>query len=178
MDWLWRVLMALGLVPLAWLALLRWRGSRLDSAWWWMAFGFAVSFVADVATLVYPHRLVSQVYPVLQAALFILVLLPRKYAEWVIAVILVAASVSIAARDAAGLDVLLRVVAFGSVAGVAWLTLKPSVLRSSLIVAFGGGAVAWVGYVLSPGWTSYAGIQVARVAGTALWCLAATRSET
>ena len=163
--------MALGLVPLAWVA---WHRPRRAS-WWWMAVAFAVSFAADLATLYWPHRYVSQVYPVLQAGLFVAILLPRKYAEWVIAVVLVAASVSIVGRDAAGLDVLLRMVAFGSVAGASyWLPAGP--LRTALLVYFAGGALAWLGYVLAPGWTTYAGLQAARVVGIGCWCYAARRA--
>lgn len=171
MDLLWQVPMALGLLPLAWLVVTK-RGA--GAAWWWMAGAFAVSFVADVLTLVYDHRLVSQVYPVLQAGLFAAILLPRKYAEWTIAVILVAASASIAGRNADGFDVLMRVIAFGSVAGVAWM-LPQSALRTSLLVYFAGGAVAWCGYVLAPGWTSWGLLQMARAVGIGCWCYAAKR---
>lgn len=167
------LLALIGLVPLLWLALVK-RGA--GPSWWWMAGAFGVSVLADAFGRVSSEwaRYASQTYPVLQSGLFLGILLPRKYAEWTIAAILVAASVSIVGRNAEGLDVLMRVVAFGSVGGVAWM-LPKGAFRTALLVYFGGGAVAWCGYVLAPGWTSYALLQAARVVGIGTWCYAVKR---
>lgn len=155
--------MALGLVPLVALALLRARGHRRDAAWWWMAVAFAVSFVADAVTLVAPHRYVAQVYPFLQAGILLAVLLPRRWVEVAGALLLAAAAVSITGRSGGGHDVLLRTVAFGMVAAVAWVRVPRGTLRTALVVGFGGGAVAWWGYVVAPGWVSWSALQAVRL---------------
>jgi hypothetical protein len=135
--------MALGAVPLLWLAWLRTKGKRREAGYWWIALAFAVSFVADAVTLVAPHRYVAQVYPLLQAGIVMTVLLPRRWAEVAIALSIAAAAASVSARDGAGHDVLLRVVAFGTVAGVSLWRLRPGALHSALVTYFGVGALAW-----------------------------------
>jgi hypothetical protein len=48
-------------------------------------------------------------------------------------------------------------------------------LRSSLLIGFGGFWLGWVGYVLDPGWGGWLTYQTARLAGCVLFCLAALR---
>jgi hypothetical protein len=160
-----------GLVPLAWLVWLRLRGSRREASWWWMGVALAVSFVADFL----PHPVTHQAYPVTQGAIFALVLLPRERAVWVIALLLSAAATSIALREAGGLDLLLRVVAWGSVAALG-SRLPPGPLRTTLTWGFGAMVFAWLGYVYAPGWYSWGLLQAARL-GTALgFCRAAWKA--
>lgn len=167
---------AIGLIPVAALGVLAMR-RRVGSAWWWMAAGFGVSFVADLLTLVMPHPLVSQVYPVSQAALFLLVLLPRSQAIAVIGALFAAAAGSMAARQGMGLDFPLHAVAWGSVAGAAWLVLMPGLLRTALGVCFPVLILAWGAFVLWPGWTAWGAMQGVRVALAIAWTLAAIEAH-
>ena len=166
---------ALGAIPLAGLGWLRVRGRRRGAFWWWMAAAFSVSCLADVAGGLGYASEASQVYPVLQAGLVVALLLPRRYAEWGVGAILLAASASIVSRDAAGLDVLLRVVAFGGVSAVAWWRLPASALRTALLVYFAGGALAWYLYAAAPGYVTWGLLQGTRLVGLVGWCSAAAR---
>lgn len=157
----------LGLIPLLWLAF----GPVRGAAWWWMAGGFAVSFVADAIARVSQPAFVSQLYPVTQAAVFVLVLAPKRSREWILGALLCAAAVSVALRDAQGFDVLLRTVAWGIVAVLALSVTER--LRMALLVYFALGAVLWTAYVLSPGWVTWLAYQGTRALGVSLWCMAA-----
>ena len=153
---------AVGAVPIAVLVALRVRGVRRASAWWILAAAFAVSFVADSLAHWVSPPLISQVYPVTQAGLFALVLAPASVAVPVVGLALAAAGASITWREAAGLDLLLHAVAWGSTALLAWRYVVPGALRTALLVGFGGGLVAWAGFVLDPGWFWWLAYQVTR----------------
>ena len=151
---------ALGLVPIVAVAVQWLRGVKLDPAAFWMALAFAVSFVADC----FPHRYASQVYPVTQAAIFAAVLLPsHKGVERLVALILCAAAISILARNAAGLDVMLHVISWGAISALAWMQMPNGVLRTCLTLGFGLGAIAWVGFVAYPTFGWWGAYQVTRL---------------
>jgi hypothetical protein len=163
----------LGLVPLGVLAVAAMAGRAVGFRWWTMAAAFGVSVLADAIALVSSPPLVSQAYPLLQAGLFVAVLAPsRAFTEGIIGVFLLAASVSITVRDAVGLDMLLRMVAWGTVAGLAWAVAADR-LRAALLVYFGLGAALWACYVAAPGWVTWGGYQMTRALGVGLWSAAA-----
>lgn len=161
---------ALGAVPLAFLL---WK--RLDRAWWWMASGFAVSVLADLAGRAGYAYPASQVYPVLQCALVAVPMTDRRTLVRFVALMLAAASASVVWREGVGLDVALRAVAFGGVAVLAWRGVAHDPLRTALVAYFGGGLLAYLCYGATPGWVTYLGMQGVRVAGIGLWCVAAWR---
>lgn len=171
------VAMALGLVPLLWLEGLRERGHRRPAAFWWVAAGLGVSFVADVVGALGYAPLASQVYPVLQAALIAVTLLERPAFVAFVAVLLFAASLSIMWRGAGGYDVILRTVAFGGVSVMAWAALPPSTIRATLVVGFAAMLGGWFAYTLDPGWTSWATLQAARLGTTVGFCVAAREGK-
>lgn len=166
MRWLAESTHAIGLVPLACLAWLHWRGHRRSAAWWWMASGFGVSFLADFL----PWRIAQQTYPITQAALLMFPLLSRDAMDRYVALLIAAGAISVLARDAAGVDVLLRVVAWGSVSALAYVLMPRGRLRSVLAYGFGALAVAWLAYTMVPGWTTWGGMQAVRLAVTVGWC--------
>ena len=169
---------ALGIVPLLWLAVLHATGQKRDAGWWWIAGALSVSFIADTASHWVPHPLVSQVYPVTQAALIAAVLLPsRPLVESVIALFLCAAAGSIVVRQAAGLDVLLHTIAWGGIALIAYDQLPKGALRSALVYGFGLGVVAWWAFVAVPGWWTWGAFQLTRVFAVGGFTLAAWRSR-
>ena len=162
---------ALGAVPLAWLAGMHAVGRRVGSAWWWLAAAFGVSLAADALALVLGHGAVSQVYPLGQAALVLLVILPRPNALAVVTALALLSGLSLAWRGADGLDTVLHVAAWGAVGAAAW-TLPDSRLRTTL-VGFAVLAVAWVWFTLAPGWGSWLGVQWVRALLTVGLCWAA-----
>lgn len=173
MDWLGGSAQCLGLVPALTLLTLRRAGRVVPSAWWWMAWAFAVSFVADAASLVLTHPLVSQTYPVTQAALFLLILLPQAEAVAVIGGLLAVAAGSLWLRQGEGLDFPLHAVAWGSIAVAAWHVLRPGWLRAALGMGFAALVVAWAGYVAVPGWWTWGGFQMVRAMQAAAFAVAA-----
>lgn len=164
---------ALGIVPFLAVALARPKGS----AWWWLTAAFGVSFVADMASFVWPHPLASQVYPLLQGGLFALVLAPRPVAIGTIAAVALASAVSLGVRDAKGLDLLLHAVAWGSTGLLSYRYLMPGALRTALLVGFGGGLVAWTGFVLDPGWFWWFALQTTRSLAAGWFCVAAWQAK-
>lgn len=161
---------SLGLLPVVALLVRRTSGLR----WWLMGAAFAVSFLADMASLWATHPYVAALYPALQAGVFLLALLPLTEVPLAVAVILGAASASLVWSGATGLDVLARTVAFGMVAGAGFR--HSGWLRWSLLMGFGGGLLAWWGYVLAPGWWSWGALQAVRVVAIACWGVALWRS--
>lgn len=161
---------ALGLVPLLTLAALHATGRTRAGSWWWMASGFGVATVADVWGAFGHAALASQVYPITQAALLMFPLLSRDAMDRYVALLIAAGAISVLARDAEGVDVLLRLVAWGSVSALAYVLMPKGRLRSVLAYGFGALTVAWLAYAMAPGWTSWGALQLARVAVTVAWC--------
>lgn len=135
---------ALGAVPALYLATLP---RPVPAKWWVLAIAFGVSFIADVVALsIGPGdgtQKVSQVYPLLQAGLFALVLAPSAIAAAVVAVAFAASSASLMLRLAMGWDVLLHVIAWGSVSAMAWTEVPRGRLRTTLAAGFAALAAAW-----------------------------------
>jgi hypothetical protein len=166
----------LGLIPLLWLAVRRKPGDPWNAAWWWMASGFGVSTLADLAGAAGYGYAASQVYPVSQAALVSRPMLTQRWWVGYVALLLAAASASVVWRDGLGMDVALRVVAFGGVAVMGWRLAVERTLETALLVYFGLGLLAWLAYLAMPGWWTYLGMQGTRVVGIALWCRSAWKA--
>lgn len=164
---------ALGLVPLAWLLLLRSASVRRGTAWWWLAGAFGVSWLADTAAHWVNPWLVSAVYPVSQAALIAAVFASRVEAQRFLS-IMVLAGLAAVVVDA---TILLRTVAWGGIVGLLWPFPKGP-LRTALLLAFAGGWLAWVGYLLDPGWPSWGIYQGVRAGSVGVFCVAAWKPVT
>jgi hypothetical protein len=165
MYWQAEVAHHLGLVPLAWLAIKRVR----DTAYWWLGMAFGVSWIADTLAHFMGQSRVSLAYPVSQAALIGAVFLTRKDAWQLVGILL---SAAIAALLFSGWDLLLHTIAWGSIVGIMWDKWQLGHLRTSLLVTFGLGLLAWWGYVAHPGWTTWLLFQSCRLVGTLVFCYA------
>lgn len=167
---------SLGVIPLAWLAWLAARWHRRDAAWWWLGGAFFVSFIADSFALagVEPW-LMSLVYPVSQAAIVGAVLLEREDAGLFVLALVTMGIVAVLWRGVGTPDVVVHTVAWGSIAVVALDRAALGRLRLALIVAFGFGWIAWIGYTITPGWTSWICYQGLRALGIGCFCWAASR---
>ena len=161
----------MALVPLLWCLVRR----EERSAWWWIAGAFFVSWLADGATLIgYPTWIPATVYPVSQAAIVTLVLASRREAATYIGLLVVVGIVTVLTEGVTGPTLFLETVAAGIVVGVVWD--KPlGFLRWTLLVAFGIGWLAWVGYVIAPGWTSWSVYQAVRAVSLVMFCWASVR---
>ncbi len=148
---------SLGLLPLCAVTAAHGRGVR-DASRWWVASAFAVSFVADLVSFFLAPAdrwMVSVVFPVSQAAMLGAVLLTRKGADFFLAVLLLVAVGAVFWHGATGPDVLLRTVASGGVVGIVVGRWDLGHLRTGLLIYFGLGLLAWYGYALWPGWSSW-----------------------
>lgn len=162
----------IGIVPLVWLV----STGKHAAEWWWLGLAFGVSFLADLGAHPVSPWVMSVAYPVSQAALVMAVFLPRRDAQAVTLVLVLVGLLSVVLNRAAGPDLFLHTVAWGS---TAWIVNDYAVgrLKTALLVAFGGGLVAWWGYVLVPGWTFWIALQGTRLVAAGLFCWASWRPE-
>jgi hypothetical protein len=166
----------LGLIPFAWLAVLAVRREFRDVAWWWIAGAFFVSWIADAFALAGVNPwLMSLVYPVSQAALVGAVLLDREDAVMFVIALVIVAILAVLWKGVGTPDVLVRTVAWASVAIIALDRVALGRLRLALLVSFGFGWLAWIGYTLAPGWLSWSCYQMVRALGIGTFCWAATK---
>jgi hypothetical protein len=166
---------AVGAAPLAWLVMLAMRGERRDAAWWWLAGAFFVSFVADsVALAGVEPWLMSLVYPVSQAAIVGAVLLEREDAALFVCGLVTVGIVAVLWRGVGTPDVLVHTVAWASIGVIAFDRDALGRLRLALVVAFGFGWMAWLGYTLSPGYLTWLCYQGVRALGIGTFCWAAS----
>jgi hypothetical protein len=139
-----------------------------------MAGAFFVSWIADACTLAgVDSHLVSLVYPVSQAALVGAVLLDREEAAIFVAGLVSIGVVAVLWKGVGTPDVLVHTVAWASIAIVALDRAALGKLRLALLVAFGFGWLAWLGYTLSPGWPTWLAYQGVRALGIGTFCWAA-----
>lgn len=165
-----------GALPLALLGGLRVVGRRREIGWAWLAVAFAVSTLADLAQFILPPDQrwpVSIAYPVSQAGLMAAVLLPRREALVVGGILMASGLAACLWRGVEGPDVLLRSVAFLTIAGVAFSRWDlPLWLRPALLTYYALGWVCWLvhaHYLVLPTWFVNQGV---RAVGLGLVCLA------
>jgi hypothetical protein len=179
--WIANVAWQMALIPLAWLSILRWGDWRvMDSAWWWMAGAFAVSWLADAPIDHMPHVydwLSVFVYPIAQSVLVGAVLLPRVHAILLMGLLIGTALFVILTRGTVGPDAALSSVANLAVVWIAWTRRElPQPLRLALFVYFGLGWIVWlvhVEWLTVATWYPY---QCVRLVGLLLFCWAAVKS--
>ena len=152
----------LGLLPLVLVA-----AFRAPRAYWWLALAFAVSFLADSVARFTDPFWVSRVYVVSQSALVCAVFLHRTDALWTLACLVALGLLGVFLQPA-GPELFTHVCAWGLAALLA-CEIAPQPLRRSLLVYFGWGLLAWFGYVLFPGWTSWLCYQATRLVGILLF---------
>jgi len=166
----------MGFLPVLWVTLRRDR--RLE--WWWLALAFSVSGLADLASYG-PHPLVAPwiaatVYPILQVGMIGAVLVSRPEAELLMLALIGAGLLGLWV-EGIGPSLLLETVADGAVVGLVWPRRDLGKLRGALLVGFGGGWLAWVGYLFVPGLAMWGVYQGVRVAGLGLFCWASLQTK-
>jgi len=159
------VVWQMALVPLAWCFLQRER----RGVWWVIAGAFAVSWLADAATLL-GSTIPMAFYPVSQVGLLAAVLAPRQF-RTILGVLVLAGIIAVLWEGIARPGLLLDTVAAGVVVAIAW-PLPNRRLRATLLTAFGVGGVMWITYVLWPGWTTWGMYQSVRAASLGMFCWA------
>ncbi|HEV8448594.1 MAG TPA: hypothetical protein VGQ44_17310 [Gemmatimonadaceae bacterium] len=146
------VAIVMALLPAVTLGGLRLAGRRRDARLWWIAAGFAVSWLANVTALAFPPNdrwAPTLVYPVTQVALIATAFWPRRM---VLLLVLDLSAIGLAAIVWRGLhapDVVLHSAASLAVVAIvvdrrdaSWL------VRGSLLIYFGLGLVAWIPHAM------------------------------
>jgi hypothetical protein len=159
----------MGLVPLAWCAFRRER----QAVWWWIAVAFAVSWVADIGARFGNPWLPAAVYPISQVGIIAVVLAHTQRAGLIYVLLLtVAGMVSVLWEGVSGPVLLLEAVAAGVVIDVLWNRPELGRLRWVLWLAFVGGLLPWIGYLLAPSLVMWVLWQAVRAASLGLFCWA------
>ena len=158
----------MALIPLLWVG---WH-QETRREWWWVAVVFGISWLADSASHWTAPATVSAVYPVSQAALLTAVLVQR---DWAGAYLFALTALALLVVMANLPSLLLRTTAWGSVSLLAVRQPGLGRLRIVLLVAFGGGLLAWIGYCWHPAWLTWGLYQGVRALSIGLFCWASQR---
>ena len=120
----------------------------------------------------------SALYPVTQVGVITAVLVPWRQAAWYVAGLVLAAVMTVLWEGVGHTTLLLDTVAAGVVCWLVWPRRDLGRLRSLLLIAFGVGWLAWVGYVFAPGWTTWGLYQGMRAVSCGLFCWASCDHRT
>lgn len=162
----------MALLPLLWLGGLWYYGYRRSVLWWALALVLFVSWGADTWAHHYPKGdpriwTVSAFYPLMQAAIFGTILLPTP-ALWRFLGVLAVTGLAVGFWRSTP-EVLGRTVAWTGLLILAWPHRE---LRSPVLVTFGLGWLAWLGYNFAPSWLTWGTYQGIRALGLGVFCYA------
>jgi hypothetical protein len=175
------------LLPLAALAIGRWRGRRYARCWWWLASGYAVSWVPDA--LAFWGRpgvvwIASHVYPVAQAGAILSGLARRRgEARWLLGILGAAAWWSLWFTDVRQPGVVTWVVGALLILWLLWRRRDLGLGNWSLLIYFGLGLVFraqfWWAMETRTIWTDviWLGYQGCRLTGLGLLTWAVARDQ-
>lgn len=160
----------MALLPLVWLTVLVSQGHRRSVIWWGLAVVFAVSWVADTAAHFVDPWLVSALYPLAQALVLGIVILPPQAAARWTALVIGAGLGAWSVRGIARPDIFVHTVAWVGMILVVWN--YPGRLRQVVVSAFGIGWLAWVVYSIDPSWATWGLYQGVRALSLGAFCWA------
>lgn len=166
----------MGLIPLAWLVGLHHVRQGRGIEWWWLAAAYSLSWVADWIAHRYGGFPISPLYLVSQTGLIAAVLLPRRDALWFLGLLVTIGGIAMLTQSLRRPDWVVHTVAWLGLTGIVW-PLPLGKLRLCLLVSFGLGWLAWMSYILYPGWESWIAYQGVRATGVGLFCWAALHPE-
>lgn len=159
----------MALLPLLWLGGLAFHGHKRPVLWWTLAVVLSVSWVADTVAHVVDPALVSALYPALQALVLAVVVLPPRALGRFAALILAATSLPLMYRGVAHPDIVARTACWAGLMTIAW---PHKAIRLPVLVTFGLGWLAWLGYNFAPSWPSWGAYQSVRALGLGVFCFA------
>lgn len=173
----------MALLPMAALLVLHCTGRARDLSWWLLASAFAVSWIADSLVLSWPPNaragwMIAAIYPAMQASIVGAVLIGRRTRAIGFAVVAhLAAFASILLHGVEGPEYASRILAWGTIAVVAWRFWQLGALRTALLIYFGGGLVTWIvhtEWLVVATWWPYQG---SRLVGLCWFCYAASKDR-
>ena len=125
-----------------------------------------MSWVADWASHWTGTFPVGPLYVLVQTALIVWAVAPHQVAAYFISLLCGITASTYLTRPADQPDILVHSVAWLGLLTFCWR----SRFRVPLRLAFGLGLLAWWGYVLEPGWTSWLSYQSIRFIGIGSFC--------
>lgn len=159
----------MALLPVLWLAGLAWHGQSRGVLWWTLAVVLGVSWVADTAAHWVDPWLVSALYPAVQALVFAGVVLPQPALGRFAIIVSLAAGMAILWRGGPHPEILAHTVAWTGLIMLAW---PHKAIRLPVLVTFGLGWLAWLGYNFVPSWLTWGVYQSVRAVGLGVFCYA------
>src|SRR6185503_12624815 len=152
----------MALAPLLWLGVLAFHGQSRPATAWAVALVFSVPWFADTAAHWMSPWVTSMTYPVVQALVVGLVLLPTPALWRFVAALAVTLGLGALMEGWGRADVLVRTVAWAGLLVIAW---PHRHLRAPLGITFGLGWLAWIAYSILPGWSTWGLFQGFRALG-------------
>lgn len=116
---------------------------------------------------------ISPLYLVTQSGIIAAVLSPRLEAAWYVGLLVVVGMIAFLFQPLTQPDWIVHTIAWLGLVGIVYPRKALGTLRWALLVGFGLGWLAWMGYVLAPGWASWITYQSVRAVGIGLFCWAA-----
>lgn len=159
----------MALLPLLWLGVLAWYGQQRGVLWWTLALVLGVSWMADTAAHWVDPWLVSALYPAVQACVFASIVLPSPALEHFVGLVSLATALAIHWRGGPHPEVLAHTVAW---TGLVMITWPHREIRLPVLVTFGLGWLAWLGYNMLPAWGTWGTYQGVRALGLGVFCWA------
>lgn len=160
----------MALIPLLWLIALAFQGERRSVLWWGFAGTLACSWLADTAAHFVNPWYASAMYPVLQILLLGSLLLTARRWLLLVAGFSLATTLDIALWGLNHRELFLHTLAWFGMVALVWP--HPSRFRTAVVMAFGIGWLGWIGYMLSPSWTTWGIYQSVRALSLGIFCWA------
>jgi hypothetical protein len=162
----------MSLLPLLWLGVLAYYRQHHSVLWWTFALVLGVSWLADTAAHWVDPWLVSRIYPLVQALVLGVVLLPLDRL-WRLLLVLAGAYVVSAAT--AGPDIVTHTIAWTSILVMVWPAADQP--RRMMALIFLGNWLGWIAYTIASGWWSWGLYQGLRAAGLGVFCWASAPAK-
>lgn len=157
----------MALLPVAWLGVLATTGRQRGALWWTVGLAFSLSWVADTAAHWLDPWLVSRVYPLAQALVVGVVLLPADRLWRLLGVLALTAVLTLSTT---GPDVLAHTVAWTGIVAIVWP--PTDAVRRMTAFTFVGLWLGWVAYTIAPTWATWGVYQGLRAVGLGMFCWA------
>lgn len=157
----------MALLPMLWLGVLAWHGHSRGVLWWTLAVVLGVSWLADTAAHWVDPWLVSALYPAAQALIFACVVLPSRALGRFAIIISLVSGLAVTWRGGPHPEILAHTVAWTGLVTMAW---PHRAIRGPILVTFGLGWLAWLGYNFAPSWLTWGVFQSVRALGLGAFC--------
>lgn len=160
----------MALVPLLWLIVLAYYGQPRSAAAWGLGMVLGISWVADTAAHWMDPWLVSAIYPLAQAVLLAVVLLPYAAAWRFAGTVLAVGALALVSRGVERPDWIIHTVSWVGMGLIVWRSRGR--LRLAVLSSFGLGWLGYLGYAFAPSFPTWGMYQGIRALGLGVFCWA------